>query len=140
MNNRKDYTSYTVEDFITDESYVSYYLQQHEEDTAFWTNWISLHPEKLDVIISANNYIDALSIRLSEAEFEKEQYRFKQALIGISGNGASFNEVLEDDWLAFNPTNKNSWFANNRPLKIIGLFSLSAIVLISLYYFLVHLQ
>lgn len=76
----KDYLSYTVEDFATDESYLRYYFKEREEDIRFWSEWIGLHPEKLDIVISANNYIDAFSIRISEPEFQKEQQRFIRAL------------------------------------------------------------
>lgn len=82
----KDYLSYGVEDFVTDESYLRYYFRENETDIKFWTEWIGLHPEKLDVVISANNYIDAFSIRLPEPEFYKEQQRFAQSLADLSLN------------------------------------------------------
>jgi ferric-dicitrate binding protein FerR (iron transport regulator) len=71
-------------DFITDESYLRYYYRENEEDIKFWSEWIILHPEKLDIIISANNYIDAFSVRISESEFQKEQQRLAQALNALS--------------------------------------------------------
>jgi ferric-dicitrate binding protein FerR (iron transport regulator) len=80
----KDYLLYGVEDFITDESYLRYYFRENEAAIQFWTEWIKLHPEKLDIIISANNYIDAFSVRLPDAEFQKEQQRFAQALNELS--------------------------------------------------------
>jgi len=80
----KDYLSYHVVDFITDESYLRYYYKENEEDIKFWTEWIILHPEKLDIVISANNYIDAFSVRISESEFQKEQQRFAEALNTLS--------------------------------------------------------
>ena len=132
----KDYAAYTVEDFITDESYVSYYLQQQEEDVTFWTNWIRFHPEKLDVITSANNYIDALSIRLSEEELEQEQQRFQKALGTVTAKDHFFNDMHNDDWGAFNNTGYRSYYTN--PLKIIGLFGLGLMLLISLYFLFVH--
>jgi len=80
----KDYLLYNVEDFITDESYLRYYFRENEADVKFWTEWIGLHPEKLDVVISANNYIDAFSARIPEPEFQKEQQRFARALDNLS--------------------------------------------------------
>ncbi|GAA3937898.1 DUF4974 domain-containing protein [Chitinophaga oryziterrae] len=80
----KDYLSYHVVDFITDESYLRYYYKENEEDIKFWTEWIILHPEKLDIVISANNYIDAFSVRISESEFQKEQQRFAYTLNALS--------------------------------------------------------
>jgi transmembrane sensor len=93
----KDYLLYGVEDFITDESYLRYYFRENEADIQFWTEWIKLHPEKLDVIISANNYIDAFSVRLSEPEFQKEQQRFARALNELSpGNDSSRDKAMEE--------------------------------------------
>lgn len=80
----KDYLLYHVVDFITDESYLRYYYRDNEEDIRFWSEWIILHPEKLDIIISANNYIDAFSVRISESEFQKEQQRLAYALNALS--------------------------------------------------------
>ena len=80
----KDYLLYNVEDFVTDESYLRYYFRENEADIKFWTEWLGLHPEKLDVAMSANNYIDAFSVRISETEFLKEQQRFDQALNDLS--------------------------------------------------------
>jgi len=94
----KDYLLYGVEDFITDESYLRFYFRENEADIQFWTEWIKLHPEKLDIIISANNYIDAFSVRISEPEFQKEQQRFAQALNELlPGNHVSLNATEEPD-------------------------------------------
>lgn len=94
----KDYLQYGVEDFITDESYLRYYFRENEADIQFWTAWIKLHPEKLDVIISANNYIDAFAVRLSDTEFQKEQQRFAQALNELSpGNNFPEHATEEPD-------------------------------------------
>jgi ferric-dicitrate binding protein FerR (iron transport regulator) len=89
----KDYLSYNVEDFVTDESYLRYYFRENEADIAFWTEWLGLHPEKLDVAMSANNYIDAFSVRISETEFLKEQQRLTQALNDLSLD----DDLYQDD-------------------------------------------
>lgn len=93
----KDYLSYGVEDFITDESYLRYYFRENEADIRFWTGWIGLHPEKLDLVISANNYIDAFSVRLPEAEFQKEQQRFGQALQELALTGDEHQDVAAEE-------------------------------------------
>ena len=94
----KDYLSYSVEDFVTDESYLRYYFRENEADIEFWTEWLGLHPEKLDVAMSANNYIDAFSVRISETEFLKEQQRFTQAL----------NDLSPEDDLSHDDSNRES--------------------------------
>src|SRR5689334_13903981 len=98
----KDYLQYDVEDFITDESYLRYYFRENEADIQFWTEWIKLHPEKLDVIISANNYIDAFSVRLPESEFQKEQQRFAQALNELSPDSRNATEEPDEALMEYN--------------------------------------
>lgn len=93
----KDYLSYGVEDFVTDESYLRYYFRENEADIQFWTEWLGLHPEKLDVAISANNYIDAFSVRISESEFQKEQQRFAQALDNLSLDDDFFQDTAHEE-------------------------------------------
>ncbi|BAV04756.1 hypothetical protein SAMN05421788_11143 [Filimonas lacunae] len=89
----KDYILYSVEDFVSDESYLRYYFREEVAAIQFWAEWIQQHPEKLDIIISANNYIDAFAIRLPEPEFEQEQQRFTEALQALSpeSTGTSHN-------------------------------------------------
>jgi ferric-dicitrate binding protein FerR (iron transport regulator) len=129
----KDYLSYGVEDFITDESYLRYYFREHETDIAFWTEWIKLHPEKLDIIISANNYIDAFSVRLSESEFQKEQQRFARALNELSRDSNFYhnNTNTEDPYLtAF----ENSYKRRRLRRRITGVVALIVAAVGSIIY------
>ena len=131
----KDYLSYTVEDFATDESYLRYYFKEDENDIAFWTAWIGLHPEKLDVVISANNYIDAFSARLSEAELQKEQLRFAQSLQDLAAKeepAITWSETVNPS----NPEQEETLDYPARPRKKRGLVITTLIVLsgIGLFY------
>ena len=40
-----DYTKYTREDFLADESFVNYLLQKKVKDIQFWENWIKVNPQ-----------------------------------------------------------------------------------------------
>ncbi|SFD16097.1 FecR family protein [Chitinophaga sp. CF118] len=129
----KDYLLYHVVDFITDESYLRYYFKENEEDINFWTEWIKLHPEKLDIIISANNYIDAFSVRIPESEFQKEQQRFAQALNDLS---------LDNDLCRDNANNEepgitiieNSYKARKLRRRITGALALTFLAVGSIVY------
>ncbi len=70
-----DYQDYVPEDFVQDESYLNYYFRKNEEDVAFWQEWISMHPEKLDSIIAADQLISLLALHLPEQEFQDEYER-----------------------------------------------------------------
>lgn len=67
-----DYLLYEPEDFASDESYLRYYFKLNEKDIDFWESWISNHPEKLDVIVNADELISLLSFHVSEDAVEKE--------------------------------------------------------------------
>lgn len=72
-----DYTLYRAEDFAADESFISYHLRSNATDVAFWKEWISLHPEKMDEVIQAEQLLDRLYMRISEEELEAEQQRMQ---------------------------------------------------------------
>ncbi len=67
-----DYLLYEPEDFASDESYLRYYFKLNEKDVAFWESWISNHPEKLDVIVHADELINFLSFHVPEDAVDKE--------------------------------------------------------------------
>jgi len=47
---------------------------------AYWEHWIRTHPEKLDVIMSADQLIGFLSLQLPEEEYQHEYDRFTRAI------------------------------------------------------------
>ncbi|TCC88718.1 DUF4974 domain-containing protein [Pedobacter frigiditerrae] len=67
---------YHSEDFAADESFIAYYHQTDAAAIAFWTDWISRHPEKLDEIYNAERLLAKLSLRLDEQELQDEFARF----------------------------------------------------------------
>jgi ferric-dicitrate binding protein FerR (iron transport regulator) len=75
-----DYSLYEPEDFAANESYLRYYFRLDPVDVFFWQNWISNHPEKLDVIISADQLISFAAMHLPEEEYQQEVERLHRAL------------------------------------------------------------
>lgn len=75
-----DQLLYTAEDFVRDESYLRYYFKTNADDVSWWQNWISRHPEKLDVIVSADQLIALLSLHLPEDEFQAEYERILKTI------------------------------------------------------------
>lgn len=75
-----DYLLYEPEDFAADESYLRYYFRLNAEDVSFWENWISNNPERLDIIINADQLISFLYFQLSREEMEKEYQRLADAI------------------------------------------------------------
>lgn len=70
-----DRMHYMPEDFLRDESYLRYYFRKDAGDIRFWEDWISRHPEKLDVIVAADQLIALLSLQLPEESFLREHER-----------------------------------------------------------------
>ena len=75
-----DHSLYRPEDFACDESYLRYYFKLDEKDISYWEQWIRTHPEKLDVVMSADQLIGFLSLQLPEEEFRHEYDRFTRAV------------------------------------------------------------
>ncbi|HEY0609119.1 MAG TPA: FecR domain-containing protein [Chitinophaga sp.] len=66
-----DYSRYEPKDFAANESYLRYYFKLDPVDVFFWQNWISNHPEKLDVIMSADRLIRYTAMHLPEGEAQQ---------------------------------------------------------------------
>lgn len=75
-----DYKLFNAEDFAADESFISYYLNKEEKDVAAWTEWIRLHPEKLDEVLNAEELLAALYLQLPAEEVELAMDRFDDFL------------------------------------------------------------
>lgn len=58
-----EYNNYSVEDFISDESFQRYCLYQNERDIQFWEHWKKDHPHKQDDIGEAEFIVRSLQTR-----------------------------------------------------------------------------
>lgn len=70
-----DINSYTIEDFVCDESFRSYC---HGNDTAavqFWQKWIQQNPEKMDLVREAQQLISILSARQGNVQEQLHQLK-----------------------------------------------------------------
>ncbi|MEJ2881549.1 FecR family protein [Pedobacter sp. GR22-6] len=75
-----NYNLYQAEDFAADERFVAYFLQTDEEAVAFWSRWISEHPEKLDEVLNAEQLLSSLYLRLDEEQYEQAFAGFESFL------------------------------------------------------------
>lgn len=58
-----DYNNYSVEDFISDESFQRYCLYSDDKDVRFWETWKLDHPHKLDEVEEAEFFVRSLKTR-----------------------------------------------------------------------------
>lgn len=82
---KKPGESYTIDDFIMDESFVNYHLRSNKADELFWKDWIASHPEKKELVKKAQELIDTLSITLSEEEYQEELSKITAAINKTDG-------------------------------------------------------
>jgi transmembrane sensor len=66
---------HTAEEFASSESFIAYYLKSDEAAIAYWEKWISLHPEKIDEVLSAERLLDMLHLQLPQEERDFERAR-----------------------------------------------------------------
>lgn len=70
-----DYTHYTSEDFLADESFGNYLLQKDEDCVVLWKNWIRDNPDCLDKVSKAEYLFfllrDQHNVSTSDREIDK---------------------------------------------------------------------
>ena len=77
---KKNLATYLLEDFLTDESFIRYCNNENKNDKQFWEEWFVTHPEKINLGNEARELVHALSLTLSENEYQQELKRIKQAI------------------------------------------------------------
>lgn len=75
-----DYSLYTIEDFLTDESFVKYCLRDNHQDIAFWENILIRYPELSTKIHQAESLFFLLSVKIDPQEKEQELSKLKSSI------------------------------------------------------------
>lgn len=88
------FNRYNAEDFAANETFIAYYLQTDEQAIAFWENWISLNPDKLDEIYKAELLLDKLHLQLSETELTDAFNKF-DSFLDASENTVPLEEPVK---------------------------------------------
>ena len=58
----KAFENYTVEDFITDESFINYHFRLNDPGRVFWEEWLNKNPTKKLIAEEASLLIQSLSL------------------------------------------------------------------------------
>jgi transmembrane sensor len=75
-----DYSNYAFEDFVQDERFRRWVLMDPPTDRDFWNQWINAHPEKLDLVLAARQFVSQMKQaqeELSDEELESEVSRIR---------------------------------------------------------------
>ncbi|WP_214226722.1 FecR family protein [Pedobacter sp. B4-66] len=75
-----DYSLYTIEDFLTDESFVKFCLRDNQEDIVFWENLLNQNPELSEKIHQAESLFFLLSVKIDPQEKERELSKLKSSI------------------------------------------------------------
>jgi transmembrane sensor len=68
----KDYHTYNIFDFITDERFKSWVLEPTDESNYFWQSWIDSHPEKAEDVAKAREFLLSINFQRQEDLQEKK--------------------------------------------------------------------
>jgi transmembrane sensor len=120
-----NYSDFSEEDFILDESFIRWVKSPTGTDTVFWENWLRAHPEKRETVENAARFIRSLSLQenvFSDTETEAE-WQAVQATLSQPNKNHRLPQPLQR-W--FTPTH---W-------KIAA--TLTGILFVSLIYWLVQ--
>jgi len=71
----KDYRLFDISDFVIDDDFIRWVMEEKKVDNEFWNNWLSENPDKYMVVAEARKILESLSIEepmISEEEKETE--------------------------------------------------------------------
>ncbi len=80
---QKDYTSYTVSDFLQDDSFLVWRIFPQEEDNLFWENFIKEHPQKADEINRAIKILQSVDLNAYSLVSREKECLFKDIFESI---------------------------------------------------------
>jgi transmembrane sensor len=71
----KDYRLFDISDFVIDDDFIRWVIEEKKADNDFWNNWLSEHPDKYMVVAEARKIVETfkteeLGIRADERENE----------------------------------------------------------------------
>jgi len=99
-----NYSTYKVEDFLLDESFINWVINNSEKDAIFWEAWVSAHPASAPTVKLAQKTLIALYVKpvrpLTDAEISSMIGNLEQR-VQVSSNSRSkwvdnitFNQFL----------------------------------------------
>lgn len=84
-----NYSEYTIEDFLNDESFQNYALNADEQDSSFWSDWLTKNPEKREEVEEAIKTLKSFSIRTLPVDPEKYNQDLKRIQDTLGHSNAS---------------------------------------------------
>ena len=88
MNGKRP-EEYDLIDFLTDDSFVNYYLDRNDDDVRRWKEMLSQDSTLMKKANKACELLQLLSLRLPEPEFQEEYRKLSESIAGLSGDTIS---------------------------------------------------
>jgi transmembrane sensor len=89
-----NYSAYKVEDFLLDESFINWVINNSEKDAIFWEAWVSAHPASAPTVKLAQKTLLALYVKpvrtLSDSEIE--------SMVGNVEQRVQMNSTVRSNW------------------------------------------
>ncbi len=95
----KNYTNFSVEDFIQDAYFRQWAFDELNSDDTFWENWIHLNPEKVKIIEEAKSLVIALKIKPLDIFSESEISEGIEAILNGTQSDNSKVKTIRYKWL-----------------------------------------
>lgn len=75
-----DYTTYSFDDFVLDDQFRQWVLKNTPADQAFWNEWLQANPDKVDLVLTAHQFVSQMQDaqeELSDEELADEVARIR---------------------------------------------------------------
>ncbi len=95
MRIMKDYRLFDISDFVIDDDFIRWVIEEKKVDDDFWNNWLSENPDKYMMVAEARKILESLKTEeqvISADEREKEIDRLLQTISEKAG-AAEFTEA-----------------------------------------------
>ncbi|WP_247235610.1 FecR family protein [Telluribacter sp. SYSU D00476] len=96
---KKDYTRFTVADFVTDDAFLQHHLHPTVSSQSFWENWLACNPNRAEEWNQAKRLIEAVQLGLDDytRTFLSEEAE-EQLLNRILSTNAQYNQRTSRSW------------------------------------------
>lgn len=100
-----DYLTYEVEDFVVDDFFIAWVLDEDKYARYFWERWIEEHPHQKDVIMRAYSIVEEIQMvpraYLTDAEIEEIHQNVTQRIAQTRGqSGLRYLLLTSKRWLS----------------------------------------
>ena len=107
-----------LEDFIGDDSFLSYAYKKNKKDIDHWNNWITQNPDKKTMVTEAENFL--LQIQLQESPVNNQQQASAEARLMFAIEAGKINKPAKVTSI----NRRKIWYAAAAAAVITGVIAL----------------